>query len=361
MPMSRRGWYFSRSAVVTDGGRGSSRSALACARALGEGGIRPLVTVPAGGEELAAASKWAERVEVPHLEDRLAYRRAILGIAAETHLPVFATSDLAMAALDLSGSTFLDKSTLAVHAAAAGIDVPDTVIISGPNEIHTGMTFPVVVKPVLGSLRAIRLDGMRDVARIPADGGPFALQPYLEYEMTAIAGVVWNGALVAAVHQRYERRWPVDCGTASAAVTVEHDPSREAALLSLLGDHQGIFQAQYLGSWLIDVNPRPYGSMPLATKAGVNFPTLVCALAQGDIEVPREVQRGRTGVRYRWVEGDVRHLAARLRAGSIGPGDVVRALTPHGGAAHSDVSIHDPRPVMLRVRQILRGVMHRQR
>jgi predicted ATP-grasp superfamily ATP-dependent carboligase len=173
--------------------------------------------------------------------------------------------------------------------------------------------------------------------------------------------VVWNGALVAAVHQRYERRWPVDCGTASAAVTVEHDPSREAALLSLLGNHQGIFQAQYLGSWLIDLNPRPYGSMPLATKSGVNFPALVCSLAQGDIEVPREVQRGRTGVRYRWVEGDIRHLAARLRAGSIGPGEVVRALTPRHGTAHSDVSIRDPLPAMLRVRQILRGAMHRQR
>jgi predicted ATP-grasp superfamily ATP-dependent carboligase len=348
-----------REAIVTDGGGGASRSALACVRALAEGGLRPLVAVPEGGDELAAASRWAVRFEVPDLADTERYRRAIRQAADDKRCAVFATSDRAMVAIGASGAALTDKTVLGRRATEVGIDVPESTIIAAMSELPATAAFPLVVKPVFGSAPAVRLDDVSDADRLSDDDGPFVVQPFIDEEMTAIGGVVWDGALIAAVHQRYERRWPIDCGTASAAITVEHDVVREASLVSLLDDHRGVFQAQYLGGRLIDLNPRPYGSLPLATKSGVNLPALVCALNAGEHPATGTVRRARVGVRYRWLEGDVRHVAARLRNGSMRPIDAVRALAPCRGTAHSVVSLRDPLPALVRGRQVVRQAWRR--
>jgi hypothetical protein len=70
---------------------------------------------------------------------------------------------------------------------------------------------------------------------------------------------------------------------------------------------------------LIDINPRFYGSMPLALAAGVNLPAAWHGVATGD---PRPALGDyRLGLRFRWLEGNL--LAA-------GRGGGVRALIDGG-------------------------------
>ena len=339
--------------MVVDGGRGSSRSALAATRALGVAGVD--VIVGAGpNDELAARSRHCARsVRVPentHPDFASAVRQHLDTYDVEL---VFVTSDIGMTQLGVPGAELVDKRILAIRAAEAGIAHPATEFVESIDDLaHRGVNFPIVVKPVVGAVAAVRLDGPEDLDELARDFGAIAVQQFLDGPLEAVAGVVWGGTLRAVVHQRYSRTWPVACGTASAASTIEPDIEREQKLLALLGSHEGIFQAQFLDGHLIDVNPRPYGSMPLALAAGLNLPGLVVELAEG--AEATALRRATVGVPYRWLEGDARNLVSRVRAGTLGLRPLVSALGPVRGAAHSVISIDDPRPALLRTRQIVR-------
>jgi hypothetical protein len=106
---------------------------------------------------------------------------------------------------------------------------------------------------------------------------------------------------------------------------------------------------QLVGDLLLDVNPRVYGSHPLAHRAGVNLVGLACDLLRGE-PPPSTVLRGRTGVFYRSLEGDLRHRVHALRAGQIDLGEAIGSLLPRRGAAHGPESVSDPGPLFARAR-----------
>jgi hypothetical protein len=179
-----------------------------------------------------------------------------------------------------------------------------------------------------------------------SQNGPVLVQPWIDAPMHAVAGVVWGGRLVAAVHQRYLRTWPVICGVACAAVTMPVAHDVVDPIVRMLRGYDGLFQAQFVGRFLVDLNPRVYGSLPLAVAAGANLPAIVCDLVAGR-EAP--TSRGRAGVAYRWPEGDLRHLAGEARAGHLPARALIRALRPRRSTAHSVVSLRDPRPMLTRI------------
>jgi predicted ATP-grasp superfamily ATP-dependent carboligase len=63
------------------------------------------------------------------------------------------------------------------------------------------------------------------------------------------------------------------------------------------------FMSARKGAALIDVNPRFYGSLPLATAAGVNLAAVWHAVTLGEPVAPEEPYR--VGVTYRWLEGEI--------------------------------------------------------
>ena len=63
--------------------------------------------------------------------------------------------------------------------------------------------------------------------------------------------------------------------------------------------------------FLMEINGRFWGSLQLAVDAGVDFPRLLVEAATGSS--PKPVTNFRTGIRSRWLWGDVDHLLARLR------------------------------------------------
>lgn len=353
----------SRSVLVTDGGGADDRAAVGAVRTLSSAGYRPVVA-RSGNWAIAAASRHCARVvRVPPVLAE-GYAEAIREeMRRHGYLSLLPSHDAALLVLGSPVGELIDKARLAEAAKRAGLPTPPTKVFATAEELldaAAGLDYPVVVKAGLkrgsGHPKAARVDDPGGLDRRTA--GPIVVQPFIQEPLLAVGGVKWGERLVAAVRQRYLRTWEVDCGEASAAVTLAPDLGAEERLVRLLGDYEGIFQAQFAGSYLLDLNPRIYGSMPLAAAAGANLAAVYCDLLRGE-EV--EEVRGRPGMAYRWIEGDVRHLLVRARDGRMSWSETLRALRPRRGTAHSTFEPRDPAPGLVRLGFALTRLLRRAR
>jgi hypothetical protein len=341
-----------RRVLVTEGGSGQSRAAVAAVRALSAEGYEPVVSV-SGGRSMAAASRdCARRVRLP-LADEAGYADAVREeLSRHPYLTVLPTSDSAIIALGAPGQDLLDKIRAADRARAAGLPVPPSRVFSSLDEVMAargGFEYPVVVKPAIKKYSASRIDAPDELPGVLAEEGPVIVQPYLSEQLHGVLGVAWEGSLVAAVHIRYLRIWPLPCGTVAAAETVTPDEDLEGRLTSLLGGYQGIFHVDLAGPYVLDVNPRVHATLPLAVVAGANLVSLYCDLLRGR-RVP--TVRGRSGHFFRWIEGDVRSVIRSVRNGHVGLGPALQALRPRRGAVHGYESLRDPGPLFARFRYL---------
>ena len=339
--------------LVVDDGDSQSRTALVAARALAGGGYRVAATVSGPRSLVGASRACSRRVLAPPIDDPSfdgVLARALDEARYECVLPA---SDAALEKLEPGVRDLLDKRELATLAAGAGIATPDATAFDDAGSLVAAaddLPYPVVLKPLRSVWRPYRVSSPQELRAAPPQSAPLLVQPYLTGTMRAVGGVVWKGELVAAVHQRYLRTWPPDAGGASRAVSTEPDAALEERLVRLLGGRDGIFMAQLVDDVLLDLNPRVYGSLPLAVAAGVNLPAIYCDLVRGGAVRSR---RGRPGVSFRSTEGDVRHVLARVRSKSMGVGAAFRALRPRRGVAHPVESLRDPGPMIARARYAL--------
>lgn len=337
--------------IVTSAGRSNDRSALATVRALGVAGRRAVV-VASHPASLAAASRHTAKLITLESVNEDDYGREVRRIADDQGASViFATSDAALRALYPATDVLMDKATLGPKAHAVGLSTPESkeLAASDIDESFVGAAYPMIVKPrtkTPGGRAATRVDSADELRAALLDGG--LVQPLILDTTRALSGIVWDGALVAAVQQRYLRTFPARAGTASAAITEAINSGWAESLRTLLAGTNGIFQAQFVGSELIDLNLRPYGSMPLALAAGLNLPDLVCRFTAGEIVDPATAK---VGVRYRWIDGDMRTLMSDLRSGNRSIIDTIKAIVPRPGTAHSITTISDPRPGLVRLRK----------
>ncbi len=341
------------SVLVTDDVNGQNRSAVSAVRALAQAGFRPVVST-CGRYSVAAASRHcAGRVQLPAASED--------GYAAALHrelrngdyLTALPASDVALLALGTSGAKLVHKGVLADRAREAGLAVLPGRIYESVNALRadaTNQSFPIVVKSAVklgqDDVQARRVDSVAQVAQLPNADGDVIVQPYITDSLRAVTGVAWGGEFLALSHQRYLRLWPPGAGVGSAAVTVEPDRALEEPLLALLSEHDGIFQAQFVGDYLLDVNPRVFGSLSLTVAAGANLPAIASDAARSRRGA---LVRGRVGVCYRWLEGDLRHLARARARGEITTREALRRMVPRRGTAHSIESVTDPLPSLLRI------------
>jgi hypothetical protein len=333
-------------ALVTAGSR--RRASLAAVRALAAAGYRAAVTV--SGPSLAASSRYCDRtVEVPPVTDA-GYAPAVRAeLERNSYVAVYPASDPALLALDGPGTHLMDKLTLAELARGAELEMPPSQLFDTPEDLLAAgdsLQYPVVVKPNIRRYFPRRVDSPSGLAAVVGRTGPVLVQPYLHDALCEVSGVMWGGRLVAASHHRCLRVWPVDCGTVTAAETVAPDAELEARLEKLLEGYSGVFQAQLMGPYLLDVNPMVHTSMPLALAGGVNLVGVHCDLVRGIDVTP---VRARPGEFYRWLEGDWRSIVAAFRKRRNSATQTARALMPRRGAVHSTESVRDPGPLLARV------------
>ncbi len=359
--MGRRAW-----ALITDG---QSRAAVAGVRALGIARISVCVLAPSRPSP-ALWSRYAasRRLGPPSLDEQAFVARIAEVVTLQGPSVVLPGQEQAVGALarhahQLPEEAILpfpgpepalalsDKSAVAELSAAAGLASPRTLAAGPAGELAAErLPAPCVVKafglsPALPDVRVcetrMELDAV--LGDLPSEE-PVIVQERAAGALIALSIVLDRDGSVAALFQsRATRLWPGAAGASSLSVSVEPDPDLVDRAVALLRDvgWWGLAHMQFLetarGPALIDVNVRFYGSLPLATAAGVNLPATWHRVALGGRPEPPAPYR--LGVRYRWLEGE---LLAALK------GEPGRLTTrPVRGGAGAMWSPDDPLPGFL--------------
>lgn len=371
----------------------SGPNALGIIRSLGREGV-PVMATDHDPRAMGLRSRHAAEVVLPDPVDHPAEfvdQLAVLGRSLAARGVLYPTHDEAIEAIgphearlsewfDMPWSPwdhlrpYLDKS--AQHAAARRIGFPVPATVEPADEADLAgaiaqLRFPVILKPRVdpaGFKRAfgrqvleaedadeLRRQWDRAAAHAPQvceviPGGDDCLWTLGSYRDAA-------GRPLASFTGRKLRQWPPGFGTARAA-EAWWDPGlarRCHALLDEMGFH-GISQVEVKRDprdgrdYLIEVNPRSWLWISLATEVGVNIPLAAYLDATGR---PRTWPEGhRSDVR--WVLS-ARHLpatVAEVRGRRWGRGAAASTVRPP--VVDGVISINDPLPGVGQVRRIIR-------
>jgi predicted ATP-grasp superfamily ATP-dependent carboligase len=266
----------------------------------------------------------------------------------------------------------LRRAQLAEASLAAGFPAVESTPCTGiPEAILAGraLGFPVVLKSIEAALaHAGAITGapkgrlVRSEAELRREAPDFRagllVQPVLAGAPVSFAGVSAGGRLLAVAMARYLRMWPPAGGSVTFAETIPVPPELEERVSRLLADlgWEGIFELELIRTSApgpsefvpIDFNPRPYGSMALATAGGAPLAAIWCdwLLGRCSRSARDRPARARPGCRYRWEDGDLRHAWQQLRAGRRRA--ALAALRPHRGVTHAHFESSDPLPLLAR-------------
>ena len=230
----------------------------------------------------------------------------------------------------------LDKRATCRLARDLGIPVPGSRLISTLEEIGDSDQFPVVLKPVRskvlmhGELRTLAVAIVKtDEQRREQLRRWLPFTPVLQQQYVAGRGVgieflfdrgrpLWHFA-----HERIHE-YPLSGGASSyrrSIVPPAHMLDDAQRLMSALRWH-GVAMVEFKMDsdgqhWLMEINPRLWGSLALPIDAGVNFPLGLLKVAQGESPGPQPAYK--TGYYTRDVATDVEWFKANLRASHSNP------------------------------------------
>ncbi len=365
---------------------GESRIALAAARGLRTAGWQVSVATPQMSH--ASISRYTmHRYVIRRLEqDPVGFRQDVT--AAISHGGqdlVFGVGDAEVLALSAARDDFeaclpypehacvvaaIDKVQLTAAARSAGLSTP--AVYSSPAQV--GPRESVIVKPRLNGRVGHRgttkiearlakgaVDAARMAAGVTAAGGEPLIQAAVQGDLLAlILLIVPDGRVIAAVQQRADRLYPPHVGISARSHTESVDAGlerRAVQMLSALG-WWGVAELQFVmpdngEPVLIDLNGRFYGSLSLALAASVNFPDLWARSALG---LPTPVRtEARPGVRYQWLEGDLRRALVARDGGLLR--DVACCFAAAPSCHHSMSSLQDPVPALRQASRLARSAV----
>ena len=224
-----------------------------------------------------------------------------------------------------------DKALTMKHAADLGIPCPHTAIADNPtsavtltNELEKGS---FVAKPRVGVGSSGVLYGTHlkeeDWAQHIRNFGSLVIQERIPEEGEALGASLLideNGKTIAAVAHRRLKQYPVSGGPSTDRITIDNPEliaNSEHLLQSL--KWRGIAMVEWKLDprdnvpKLLEINPRFWGSLELAVRAGVDFPLIYAQASRMEPFSP--VISSETGVRCRWmIPGDIlRYLSSQER------------------------------------------------
>jgi predicted ATP-grasp superfamily ATP-dependent carboligase len=299
-----------RHVLVTDAGRGS---AVAFIRSLGRRGWKVTAADSDPGSAGFRSRYTTRRLLHPPASDRPddvveAIRTAVTTTGVDLVIPI--TDEIGLPLSDaresFDGTTTLalparsglatthDKGATITLAQKLGVPVPPTRLVASVDEGLASaevLGFPIVVKPV--SSRAVLPDGTigsyavtyaadaRELrARLTPPGAcPVLLQQWLPGEGIGVELLMDHGLPLAAFQHRRIREVPPTGGASSLRESVPIDTVLYDHAIRLLGelDWTGLAMVEFRRGadgvgHLMEINGRVWGSLPLASRAGMDFP-----------------------------------------------------------------------------------------
>ncbi len=219
-----------------------------------------------------------------------------------------------------------DKAEAVKIAKGIGIPVPETIFINDIDELEektADITFPAVIKPRMSSgsygIKYVNnkdelVPAYKDVHKkypfpliqeyIPQGGDAFGVSCLFDKESQLKA---------VFVHKRL-REYPITGGPSTLRESVVNDELQELGvkLLSAMNWY-GVAMVEFKVDprdnkpKLMEINPRFWGSLPLAIYSGVDFPYLLYKIAMDEGFEP--VTTYKIGIRSRYLlPGDIMHF-----------------------------------------------------
>jgi len=377
----------------------SGPNALGIIRSLARAGVR-VIACDHDARALGMVSRYATpaRTADPLAEpERFLADVTALGRAQGGEAVLFPTHDEAIAAIgpheaEMAGvarhpwspwetmSAIIDKGHQHATARRIGFPVPATVTPEDDGDMAAyarDLRFPVILKPRYSPefrrrFRAQVLEA-NDLEELRRQWGLAAeYRPQLSEVIPGDDSQLWtlgsyrdaSGRPLASFTGRKLRQWPPRFGTARAA-EADWDPdyaARGHALLDALGFH-GISQVETKRDvrdgrdYLIEVNPRSWLWIGLATRCGVNIPYAAWRDAVGR---PLPLPEGHRGDQ-RWILA-TKHLAGSVREIRRGEWSVrAFASTVRPPVVDGVLDLRDPRPALALYGRALRGAGARLR
>lgn len=350
--------------LVTDG---SQRSALAACRSLIRAGHEVHAAAPHRAS-LAGASRGvrAHVVTDDPMGDPGAFAAAILALAARIGTEVLIPMTDASATALLRQAALLpptcrvplpsfaafqlasDKAALLPLAERAGFAIPQSRLVNSRAEaaaLTLDGLVPGVLKPhrsiadVGGALRrhgvvqyATAAEGATLLGSMPDEAFPILVQRRVDGPGVGFFALRWGGKMVATFAHRRVREVPPSGGVSVCRESIALPPALAAAGTRLLSelDWEGVAMVECKHDpaddkyYVIEINPRFWGSLQLAIDAGVDFPALLVECALGGSPPP--VTSYRAGIRSRWGWGEVDHVYLRAKLRPPGTGAVSALL-----------------------------------
>jgi predicted ATP-grasp superfamily ATP-dependent carboligase len=275
-----------------------------------------------------------------------------------------------------------DKARLFETARGLGVPIPETQYFDkGADALEQTDRFhyPVVLKPFRS--RITTADGVISTSVTYAHSGaeleerirgrrwlhdyPLMVQQYIRGRGQGVFVLCRDGHVVASFAHRRIREKPPTGGVSVLSESIEMPPRMLAIAEQLLGPlgWNGVAMIEFKVAgdgtpYLMEINGRFWGSLQLAVDAGVDFPFLLYQLA---VDTPLQpVTSYATGVRCRWLLGDLDHVYAKLKAGrAYSTADKLKSagrfLLPFGrGLRYETNRLSDMGPFWFELRQYLK-------
>lgn len=340
--------FRSRRALVLDG---DTRAALAIVRSLGRRQV--MVTVASEGRaSLAGRSRWCAKTltyPCPSASPRMFENWLVSAVKEMPDAVLFVSSDVTVSAAGrcrnrlprLAQSLLppqesleiaLDKSATLDLALKLGLPTPRSILVNrgqAAGEAASSLSYPLAIK-------AARSDPPHRYAtayaRSPAESQlvlgevlrecPAALvQEVVRGQGTAIFALFDSGRPLATFAHRRLIEKPPWGGVSTLCCSIEPPPDALEFAIALLkelnwhGPAMVEFKRDAKGvPYLMEINPRFWGSLQLAIESGVDFPYLAMQLALGESVEPPTARPAAN----RWVLGEIDSLITALLSGVPG-------------------------------------------
>jgi protein-tyrosine-phosphatase/predicted ATP-grasp superfamily ATP-dependent carboligase len=376
---------------------------LAVARSLNRRGIKVAIADINGSSQRPRSRAVDRFVKLPSVDDTPdEFLDALTGLIRSEHYDmVFPCSDAGVVAVSKCYERLrplvhlacpppqvvarvLNKRLTLKAAEGCNIATPVTHTICDQfalEKIRERLHFPIIAKPASKvdesshGFKMAYFAAFEDLAsafrREPRFGSLYLFQEYCAGVGVGIEILIHGGHPLVIFQHRRLKELPLTGGGSVVAVSEQPDPilaKQAVALLREIGwEGAAMVEFRYnpikREGILMEVNGRYWGSLPLAIRAGIDFPFYEWQLAHG--ERPAIPKSYRYGLKTRWLLGDIRRLQMLLTETetdsfprpSIG-NELIRFVRDFAPTTRSAVwSWSDPLPALDQLRTALRQLV----